>query len=93
MTTFDVGTQPGHSRQEDRITSEIEQRAANIPSVTFLTLAGASVIGSLTLYIMDRRDDAIFVGQWAPTLLLLGLYNKIVKQFEDAKPITSGLRD
>jgi hypothetical protein len=42
---------------------------------------------------MGRREDAMFVGQWAPTLLLLGLYNKIVKQFEDAKPITSGLRD
>ncbi len=92
MTTFETGT-PGHSRQEDRFTSELEQRTANIPSVTFLTLAGASVIGSLTLYIMDRREDAMFVGQWAPTLLLLGLYNKLVKQFETAKPITSGLSD
>jgi hypothetical protein len=22
----------------------------------------------------------VFVGQWAPTLLILGLYNKLVKQ-------------
>jgi len=28
---------------------------------------------------MGRQNDAIFVGQWAPTFLILGLYNKIVK--------------
>jgi hypothetical protein len=28
---------------------------------------------------MDRKHDALFVGQWAPTFLILGLYNKLVK--------------
>ena len=29
----------------------------------------------------DRKQSAsVFVGQWAPTLLILGLYNKLVKQ-------------
>ena len=28
---------------------------------------------------VDRNGD-VFVGQWAPTLLILGLYNKLVKQ-------------
>jgi hypothetical protein len=28
---------------------------------------------------MGRDKDALFVGQWAPTFLILGLYNKIVK--------------
>ena len=27
---------------------------------------------------VDRNGD-VFVGQWAPTLLILGLYNKLVK--------------
>jgi hypothetical protein len=26
-----------------------------------------------------RQHEALFVGQWAPTLLILGLYNKLVK--------------
>jgi hypothetical protein len=26
------------------------------------------------------RHASVFVGQWAPTLLILGLYNKLVKQ-------------
>jgi hypothetical protein len=30
---------------------------------------------------MDRKQNALFVGQWAPTFLLLGIYNKLVKQF------------
>ena len=28
---------------------------------------------------MGRNHDALFVGQWAPTFLLLGTYNKLVK--------------
>ena len=40
--------------------------------------AGVSA-GSATLKIMGRDKDALFVGQWAPTFLLLGTYNKIVK--------------
>ena len=26
-----------------------------------------------------RRDVANFIGQWAPTILIMGLYNKLVK--------------
>ena len=37
------------------------------------------ITGSLTLKMMGRAHDALFVGQWAPTFLILGLYNKIVK--------------
>ena len=26
-----------------------------------------------------REHDALFVGQWAPAFLLIGMYNKLVK--------------
>lgn len=29
---------------------------------------------------MGSRQNIVFVGQWAPTFLILGLYNKLVKQ-------------
>lgn len=29
---------------------------------------------------MGRKHDALFVGQWAPTFLIHGLYVKLVKQ-------------
>jgi hypothetical protein len=57
----------------------IEEYTARLPSDTFLWLAGGSILGSLGLMLSGRRHDALFVGQWAPTFLLLGVYNKIVK--------------
>jgi hypothetical protein len=35
--------------------------------------------GSLALKIAGSHKTANFVGQWAPTFLILGLYNKMVK--------------
>jgi hypothetical protein len=49
------------------------------PSDTFLWAAGASIAGALTLQLMNRRETSLFVGQWSPTLLILGLYTKLVK--------------
>jgi hypothetical protein len=64
---------------EGTVATAIEEQTAKLPSDTFLWLAGASIAGSLTLKFMGRDRDANFVGQWAPTFLILGLYNKVVK--------------
>lgn len=72
-------TPPEH--REGMIATTIEQQTAKLPSDTFLWLCAGSILASLTLKIMGRDRDAMFVGQWAPTLLVLGLYNKIVKLF------------
>jgi hypothetical protein len=42
----------------------------------FLTGAAASIALSLFLRVTGRQHDAQFVGQWAPTFLLLGLYTR-----------------
>jgi hypothetical protein len=68
-----------HQHSEGMVARAIEQQTAKLPSDTFLWLAFASIGGSLLLKFMDKDDDALFVGQWAPTFLILGLYNKIVK--------------
>lgn len=70
-------TPPEH--REGTIAYNIEQQTAKLPSDTFLWLAGGSIAASLTLKMMGRSHDAQFVGQWAPTFLILGLYNKLVK--------------
>jgi len=70
---------PEAGHEEGRLAHMIENQTAKLPSDTFLWLAGASIAGSLTLKMMGRPHDAQFVGQWAPTFLILGLYNKIVK--------------
>src|SRR5688572_25288066 len=64
---------------EGPVARAIEEQTAKFPSDVFLWAAGASVVGSLILHVTGRKEDAVFVGQWAPTLLVLGLYNKLVK--------------
>jgi hypothetical protein len=70
-------TPPEHS--EGAVARAIEQQTAKLPSDTFLWMAGGSIAASMTLKLMGRDKDALFVGQWAPTFLILGLYNKLVK--------------
>ena len=64
---------------EGRVAKAIEQQTAKLPSDLFLWAAGASILGSLALKLGKRERDAEFIGLWAPTFLLLGVYNKIVK--------------
>lgn len=64
---------------EGTIAKMIEEQTAKVPSDIFLWAAGASILGSLALKSIGQDRDSQFVGQWAPTLLILGLYNKMVK--------------
>jgi hypothetical protein len=64
---------------EGTIARKIESYTAQVPSDMFLWAAGASICTSLGLMMAGNRHGALFVGQWAPTFLLLGIYNKIVK--------------
>jgi hypothetical protein len=64
---------------EGVVARTIEQQTAKLPSDLFLWAAFAAVGGSLFLQATGKKHESLFVGQWAPTFLLLGLYNKIVK--------------
>jgi hypothetical protein len=68
-------------KNEDMATSSIEQVTKRVPSAGFLGLAIGAMAVSATLMLMKRKTWANFVGQWAPTILILGTYNKLVKTF------------
>lgn len=72
-------TTPRTEHREGSIARTIEQQTAKLPSDTFLWAALGSIGASLVLQAIDKKEYANFVGQWAPTLLILGMYNKIVK--------------
>ena len=72
------GIMPG-DRREDAVTKMIESHTGAIPSVAFLVFAVGSMGLSLGLMLTGRRNLANFIGQWAPTILIMGLYNKLVK--------------
>jgi hypothetical protein len=65
---------------EGPVAKAIDQQTAKMPSDWFLWAALSSIGVSLTLQASGRRHASMFVGQWAPTFLILGLYNKVVKQ-------------
>jgi hypothetical protein len=70
---------PGEA-QEDQVTAAIEKVTSQVPSSVFLGAAIASIIGSVCLKAAKKDNEAIFVGQWVAPFLILGLYNKMVKQ-------------
>lgn len=65
---------------EDSMTGAIETQTAKIPSSGYLAAALTSMGASAALKIMGRNEWALFVGQWAPAFLIMGVYNKLVKQ-------------
>jgi hypothetical protein len=67
-------------KKEDQFTAMLEAQTSGLPSSLFLGAAFASILGSLTLKLSGKNDQALFVGQWAAPFLLLGIYNKMVKQ-------------
>jgi hypothetical protein len=68
------------SQTEGRIAKTIERQTSKLPSDTFLWMAIGAMAASATLQVMGNRHVSLFVGQWAPTFLIFGLYNKLVKQ-------------
>jgi hypothetical protein len=74
-----MNTMTNASHREGSVAKAIESQTAKLPSDLFLWAAFGSMAGSLALQMMGKKEQSNFVGQWAPTLLILGLYNKIVK--------------
>lgn len=66
--------------REDQVTSAIEAQTAKIPSSAFLWAALGFMGLSAILQSAGKNKAALFVGQWPAPFLLMGLYNKLVKQ-------------
>lgn len=49
-----------------------------VPSDVFLWAAGGSIVVSLGLRLFGRRDASLFIGEWAPTLVSLGVLSRLV---------------
>lgn len=70
---------PRPEHREGRIARTLEQQTARIPSDAWLWAAFGSIGLSLAFELSGREKTANFVGHWAPTFLIIGLYNKLVK--------------
>jgi hypothetical protein len=72
-------TQEARAHTEGPIARTIESQTAKIPSDAYLWAALGSMGISLVLQITGKKDESLFVGQWAAPFLLMGVYNKLVK--------------
>ena len=66
--------------REGEVTGMIETQTSKIPSGVYLSAAVGAMTASAFLKASGKEDWAQFVAHWAPTFLILGLYNKMVKQ-------------
>ncbi len=80
-----TSTYQGQERRKMRDQSEgpiarrIEEQTAKAPSDIWLWAALGSMAVSFALQASGRKHTSLFVGQWAPSFLLFGVYNKLVK--------------
>lgn len=66
-------------QEEGRTARAIERQTTRIPSDVFLWTGLLATAASLGLMVVGRKESSVFVGLWVPTVLLLGVYNKIAK--------------
>ena len=66
-------------RTEDQFTKSVEEYTAAIPSSAYLAIAVGAMAASFALQVAGRGKWGNFIAQWAPTWLIVGLYNKLVK--------------
>jgi hypothetical protein len=72
-TKVDTATSTAKQVQDQyfRITDQV-------PGEVWYWSALISIIASATLFIVGKRDWGVFIGQWPPTFLLLGLFHKLL---------------
>jgi uncharacterized membrane protein len=64
-------------------------REAELAGWFWTALMGGSIIASATLRSMGRKNDSLFVGQWAPTLLGTALLSRMIGRRELPHPVAN----
>jgi hypothetical protein len=67
-----VNTPQDAQEQYFRVTDQV-------PDEVWYWSALGSIIVSAGLFLAGKRDWSLFVGQWPPTFLLLGLFHKLLR--------------
>ena len=74
-----IANKEAYEHSEGVIARTLEEQTAKLPSDLWLWTAFGSMAVSLCLQMKGEKDKSMFVGQWAAPLLLIGVYNKLVK--------------
>ena len=58
---------------------DILETVENLPTSVYYGGVFGSILLAISLFLSGKKLEAIFVGLWAPTILNLGLYNKLLR--------------
>lgn len=79
IANFGSGEDQAEKHSEGKLARAIEEQTAKLPSDTFLWAAVGAIGASAICELTGHKDKSRFFGQWVAPLLLLGVYNKLVK--------------
>lgn len=68
-----------HTPKEGKTTKAIEKQTSKLPSVFYLIVGLGALASSSYMMFCGKKSKALLIGQWAAPLLIMGLYNKVVK--------------
>ncbi len=66
-------------RKEGQVAKSIEKQTSKIPSDIFLWSAIGTAAVATGLHCAGKKKDGLFVGLLVAPILIVGLYNKLVK--------------
>ncbi len=82
-TKLDMGSAAeAQDQKEGPVARTLESVTSKLPSDVWLWASVGSMLVSLGLQLSGHKKTkhaSNFIAQWAPTFLILGLYNKLVK--------------
>lgn len=64
---------------EGKGTVAVEKQTSKIPSIVYLAAGLGALVAAACLMHRDKKHSALLIGQWAAPILIMGLYNKVVK--------------
>jgi hypothetical protein len=65
--------------KEGEPTQAVAEFQEKLPSPIYMYAAAASIVGSAILFLRKNREAGIFVGLWAPTIMNLALFYKLLR--------------
>ncbi|MCW3075922.1 MAG: hypothetical protein JWO32_531 [Bacteroidetes bacterium] len=75
----DTAVNGKQDHSEGKVAKAIEQQTAKLPSDLFLWLGLGCLAASAITHATGFKNIATFIGQLSSPILIMGLYNKVVK--------------
>lgn len=59
--------------------NDVFEFLSTIPASTYIYAMLGSILASAVMYVLGRRQTALFIGEWAPTFAVVGLFYKLLR--------------